>query len=237
MRALFLAFISLIFISSLSAQRSNKDDRFIVGLNVGVVKPLGDFAEESKLGTDLSLNAKLLLNPKLAVGLSVGYMDFGQNDSFWNGGNLGVNTVNYQIIPIVFTATYFIQAYDIDFRPYASIGFGYFLYRNHVDFNSASQVEYPYNNAASLEYTITDNKVGLIPNVGFLYNLSKEWTFDVNVKFIYIPNFDKIRSVKQSYTNVADSYSGDKTRLIENYATGFSNISSASLTVGMYYRF
>jgi outer membrane protein W len=185
----------------------------------------------------LSLNAKLLLNPKLAVGLSLGYMDFGQNDKFWNGANLGKNTVNYQIIPIIFTATYFIQAYDLDFRPYASLGFGYFIYRNHVDFESASLVEYPYNNIASLEYTINDNVIGLIPNVGFLYNLSKEWAVDVNAKFTYIPNFDKVRSVRQTYTHVADAYEGDKTRLIENYATGFSKISTASLTVGLYYRF
>ncbi len=237
MRSVLFLLLGFLFANSLFSQNYKKDDRFIVGLNAGIVKPLGDFAEGSKLGTDLSLNAKLLLNPKLAVGLSLGYMDFGQNDSFWNGGNLGVNTANYQIIPIVFTATYFIQAYDIDFRPYASIGFGYFLYRNHVDFKSASQVEYPYNNAASLEYTITDNKVGLIPNVGFLYNLSKEWAIDVNAKFTYIPNFDKVRAVKQTYTNVADTHSGDRTRLIENYATGFSKISSVSLTVGMYYRF
>jgi outer membrane protein W len=237
MRTLLFVCLGLLFTSSLSAQYYNKSDRFIVGLNGGVVKPLGDFADVSKSGIDFSLNAKLLLNPKLAVGLSLGYMDFGQNDDLWTGGNQGENTVNYQIIPIVFTATYFIQAYDLDFRPYASLGFGYFIYRNHVDFTSANPAEYPYNNFASLEYTINDNVIGLIPNVGFLYNLSKEWAVDVNAKFTYIPNFDEVRSVRQTYTHVADAYDGDKTRLIENYATGFSKISTASLTVGLYYRF
>ncbi len=237
MRILFLSFLSLFFLSSLSAQYYNKNDRFIVGLNGGIVKPMGDFSKVSELGIDLSLNAKMLLNPKIAVGITVGYMDFGQNDKFWNGANLGENKVNYQIVPLIFTATYFIQAYDLDFRPYVSLGFGYFIYRNQVDFNSASPVEYPYNNAASLEYSITDNKVGLIPNVGFLYNLNKEWAIDVNAKLTYIPNFEKVRSVKQTYTNVDATYSGDKTRLIENYATGFSKISSVSITIGMYYRF
>jgi len=237
MRTLQLIFLGILFSFSLSAQYYNKNDRFIVGLNGGVVKPLGDFADVSKAGIDLSLNAKMLLNPKIAVGLSAGYMDFGQDDKFWNSANLGKNTVNYQIIPLIFTATYFIQAYDLDFRPYASLGFGYFIYRNHVDFESANPAEYPYNNTASLEYTINDNKVGLIPSLGFLYNLSKEWAVDVNAKYTYIPNFDEVRSVKQTYTHVADAYEGDKTRLIENYATGFSKIASASLTVGLYYRF
>jgi len=237
MRSLLFVCLGLLFNFSLSAQYYNKNDKLILGLNGGMVKPLGDFADVCKSGIDLSLNAKMLLNPKLAVGLSVGYMDFGQNDEFWNGGNLGENSVNYQIVPIIFTATYFIQAYDLDFRPYASLGFGYFIYRNHVDFTSANPAEYPYNNAASLEYTISDNVIGLIPNVGFLYNLSKEWAVDVNAKFTYIPNFDEVRSVRQTYTHVADAYEGDKTRLIENYATGFSKISTASLTVGLYYRF
>ena len=237
MRTLLFVCLGLLLSNSLSAQYYNKDDRFIVGLNGGVVKPMGDFADVSKSGIDLSLNVKMLLNPKIAIGLSVGYIDFGQNDKFWNSGNQGKNTVNYQIIPLIFTATYFIQAYDLDFRPYASLGFGYFIYRNHVDFESANPAEYPYNNTASLEYTINDNQIGLIPSLGFLYNLSKEWAVDVNAKFTYIPNFDKVRSVKQTYTHVADTYEGDNTRLIENYATGFSKISTASLTVGLYYRF
>jgi len=230
MRALFLAFLSLVFISSLSAQRSNKDDRFIVGLNGGVVKPMGDFANESKLGTDLSLNAKMLLNPKIAVGLSVGYMDFAQNGDLWSGDNRVKNDVNYQIIPIVFTATYFIQAYDLDFRPYASLGFGYFLYRNHVE-------SIPTNTYTPIksEYTISSNKIGLIPNVGFMYNLSKKLAVDVNLKLTYIPNFeDKLekKKIKPSLSNDVELSDLQKYRYM-----GFDKITTTSLTVGMYYRF
>ncbi|MDE5423453.1 outer membrane beta-barrel protein [Ancylomarina sp. DW003] len=230
MRTLFLIFFALLFTSSLSAQYSNKDDRFIVGLNAGVVNPMGDFADESKLGTEISLNAKMLLNPKLAVGLSVGYMDFAQNDDLWAGDSRVKNDVNYQIIPIVLTGTYFIQAYDLDFRPYASLGFGYFLYRNHVE-------SIPTNTYTPVksEYTVSTGKVGLIPNVGFMYNLSKKLAVDVNLKLTYIPNFDEKLEKKKIKPRLEE---GAELSDLQKYRyLGFDKITSASLTVGMYYRF
>lgn len=230
MRALFLVFISFVFTCSLLAQRSSKEDLFIVGLNGGVVKPMGDFADESKLGTDLSLNAKLLLNPKLAVGLSVGYMNFAQNDNFWSGDSRLKNDVNYQIIPIVFTATYFIQAYDLDFRPYASLGFGYFLYRNHIE-------SVPTNTYSPIksELTVSTNKIGLIPNVGFLYNLSKKLAIDVNLKLTYIPNFEDKLEKKKIKPRIVEGYEPSES---EKYLyLGFDKITSTSLTIGLYYRF
>ncbi|WP_372639586.1 OmpW family outer membrane protein [Ancylomarina sp.] len=230
MRTLLLAFIGLFFSCSLTAQYYNKDDRFIVGLNAGVVKPMGDFADESSLGTDLSLNAKMLLNQKLAVGLSLGYMNFGQNDDLWAGDTRVKNDVNYQIIPIVFTATYFIQAYDLDFRPYASLGFGYFLYRNHVE-STPTNTYTPIKS----EYTVSTNKIGLMPNVGFMYNLSKKLAVDVNLKLTYIPNFEeklekkKVKPIVDKDIELSDT---QKYRYL-----GFDKISSTSLTVGLYYRF
>jgi len=230
MRTLFLTFLSLFFLSSLSAQYYNKEDLFIVGLNGGVVKPMGDFANESQLGTDLSLNAKLLLNQKLAVGLSVGYMGFGQNDDLWAGDTRVNNDVNYQIIPIVFTATYFIQAYDLDFRPYASLGFGYFLYRNHVESTPTNTY-----NPEKDEYTVSSNKIGLIPNVGFMYNLSKKLAVDVNLKLTYIPNFEEKLEKKKIKPRPGEGI--ELTDLQKYRYLGFDKISSASLTVGLYYRF
>ncbi|MGZ2369068.1 hypothetical protein ACXR6G_04735 [Ancylomarina sp. YFZ004] len=230
MRTLLFVFLGLLFTSSLSAQYYNKDERFIVGLNGGVVKPLGDFADESQLGTDLSLNAKMLLNQKLAVGLSVGYMNFGQNDEFWAGDSRRKNTVNYQVIPIIFTATYFIKAYDLDFRPYASLGFGYFLYRNHIE-------SIPTNTFTPIksEYTVSTNKIGLIPNVGFMYNLSKKLAVDVNLKMTYIPNFEEKLEKKKIKPRPAENV--ELTDLQKYRYLGFDKISSVSLTVGLYYRF
>ena len=227
--ALFLL-LGFLFTNSIFSQNYKKDDRFIVGLNGGVVKPMGDFAKESRLGTELSLNAKMLLNPKLAVGLSVGYMDFAQNDDLWSGDSRVKNDVNYQIVPIVFTATYFIQAYDLDFRPYASLGFGYFLYRNHIESistNTYSPTKY--------ELTVTSNKVGLIPNVGFMYNLSKKLALDVNLKLTYIPNFEDKLEKKNVKPRPAEAYElSDREKYLY---LGFDKITSVSLTVGLYYRF
>ena len=230
MRILLSVCLVLVFAGSLSAQYYNKDDRFIVGLNGGVVKPLGDFANETQLGVDMSLSAKMLLNKKLAVGLSVGYMDFGQNDDLWAGDTRVKNDVSYQIIPIVFTATYFIQAYDLDFRPYASLGFGYFLYRNHVE-STPTNTYTPIKS----EYTVSTNKIGLIPNVGFMYNISKTLAVDVNLKLTYIPNFEEKLEKKNIKPTVDDNI--ELTDLQKYRYLGFDKISTASLTVGLYYRF
>lgn len=230
MRSLLFVCLGLLLNFSLSAQYYNKEDRFIVGLNGGVVKPMGDFANESQLGTDMSLNAKLLLNQKLAVGLSVAYMDFGQNDDLWAGDTRVKNDVNYQIIPIVFTATYFIQAYDLDFRPYASLGFGYFLYRNHVE-STPTNTFTPIKS----EYTVSTNKIGLMPNVGFMYNLSKKLAVDVNLKLTYIPNFEEKLEKKKIKPRPEEGI--ELTDLQKYRYLGFDKISSASLTVGLYYRF
>ncbi len=230
MRPLLFVCLGLLLNFSLSAQYYNKEDRFIVGLNGGVVKPMGDFANESQLGTDLSLNAKLLLNQKLAVGLSVGYLNFGQNDDLWAGDTRVKNDVNYQIIPIVFTATYFIQAYDLDFRPYASLGFGYFLYRNHVE-STPTNTFTPIKS----EYTVSTNKIGLMPNVGFMYNLSKKLAVDVNLKLTYIPNFEEKLEKKKIKPRPEEGI--ELTDLQKYRYLGFDKISSASFTVGLYYRF
>lgn len=230
MRILLFVFLGLLLSNSLFAQYYNKDDRFIVGLNGGVVKPMGDFADESSLGTDLSLNAKMLLNQKLAVGLSLGYMNFGQNDDLWAGDTRVKNDVNYQIIPIVFTATYFIQAYDLDFRPYASLGFGYFLYRNHVESTPTNIY-----NPIKIEHTVSSNKIGLMPNVGFMYNLSKKLAVDVNLKLTYIPNFEEKLEKKKVKPSIDENI--ELTDLQKYRYLGFDKISSTSLTVGLYYRF
>jgi len=230
MRTFLFVFLGLLFTSSLSAQYFKKEDRLIVGLNAGIVKPIGDFANESDLGTDLSLNAKLLLNPKIAIGLSLAYIDFDQEDEFWNGDVRRDNDVNYQVIPLVFTATYFIQAYDLDFRPYASLGFGYFLYRNHVESTPTNTYK-----PQKEEYTVLANKIGLVPNVGFMYNLSKELAVDVNLKLTYVPNFeDKLekKKIKPDFENGTEPTDRQKYLYL-----GFNKISSISLTAGLYYRF
>ena len=230
MRILFLTFLVLLFLQSLSAQYYNKEERLIIGLNGGVVKPLGDFADESKLGTDLSLNTKMLLNPRIAVGLSLGFMNFGQNDKLWAGDTRVKNDVKYQIIPIVFTGTYFIQAYDLDFRPYASIGFGYFFYRNQVESTPTNT----YTPVKS-EYTVSTHKFGLMPNVGFMYNISKTLAVDVNLKYTYIPNFEEKLEKKKLKPGFDENIV--LTDLQKYRYLGFDKISSASLTVGLYYRF
>jgi len=230
MRTFLFVFLGLLFTSSLSAQYLKKEDRLIVGLNAGVVKPIGDFANESDLGTDLSLDAKLLLNPKIAIGLSLGYKDFGQNDDLWAGDSRVKNNVNYQLIPIVLTATYFIQAYDLDFRPYASLGFGYFFYRNHVESTPTNTYK-----PQKEEYTVLANKIGLVPNVGFMYNLSKDLAIDVNLKLTYVPNFEDKLEKKKIKPRPAPNT--ELSELQKYRYLGFDKISSISLTAGLYYRF
>ncbi|MFA8434175.1 MAG: hypothetical protein ACEPOZ_06635 [Marinifilaceae bacterium] len=219
---------------SLSAQLYRSSE-FLLGGAVGYSYPVGDFADVSHHGFSGSLVGRWLLNEQIGVGFEAGYSLFGKDDAYWNVGNRGEIDVNYQLIPLLLNGTYIFKAWDRDFKPYASVAFGYFLFRNHVDFNSVNSEPVPYNSDPSLEYTIKENKVGVVPSLGFMYYLSDYLAFDMNLRYTYVPNFSKMRDVKQKFTNVSEGF--DKYRIEENYSLGFDKISSLALNVGLLYRF
>ncbi|WP_209319796.1 OmpW family outer membrane protein [Ancylomarina longa] len=234
MKRLSIILFTFFLIGTASAQL-HRHDNYIWGINTGAVLPIGKFADVSKAGLDLSISGKWFMNEQIAVGMEVGYQNLGQDDEFWNGANIGKNNVTYELVPLVLTGTYFFKAWDRDFRPYASLGFGYFFYKNKVRFNSFSTEAYPFNGNPSLKYKISENKVGLMPSLGFLYNLNKQLALDISTRYTYIPNFAKFRSVNQTFTNTAEGY--ENKYIVENYAMGFTKISTITVSVGLFYRF
>ncbi|WP_421917810.1 OmpW family outer membrane protein [Marinifilum sp.] len=199
--------LALIF-STESYSQYYKDQTYFVGGSIGYQFPLGDFGDQANGGPNFRLSARKMLNKKISVGAEVSFSMLGQ-DKFWDGDHRGNYDVDYNIGSALLRASYYFDVWDRDFRPYASLAFGYFYYRNKVDFIANSAGTNDFKN------TLTDHKVGLAPNIGFLYHISDEWSFDMNLRYMYIPN-------------LSDS--------ITSYS-GLDKISLPELSIGFYYRF
>ena len=227
--------LSILFLSISTFSQYKKRDNYIIGINAGLSKPISDLADVAQPGSDFRISVKWFMNKKIAVGIETGYIGFAQNDDFWDASYRGKNDVKYQLLPVLLIGHYFIQAWDRDFRPYVGIGFGYFFFRNKVEFTSSNVKPVPYNPFPSLEYKITESKFGLSPQVGFLYNIDKRWAIDLSARLTYVPNFPNTMSVEQKYTNVEDGVDDKVT--VTDYKLGFTNLLSATLSIGLFYRF
>jgi len=195
-----------------------KGEKFLLGASVGYQYPLGDFGDQAKGGVPLRLTGQMMLNKKIGVGAEIAYSLMGQDD-FWNGSHLGNYDVNYNIASAQLKGSYYFDSWDRDFRPYASMAFGYFHYQNSIKFISTS------GGTENQKRTIKENKVGLTPIVGFLYHLSSTLSFDMNLRYTYIPDFPESVSAKDEN---GESYP---------YFLGFDKISLPELSIGLFYRF
>lgn len=206
-KSIVFLLIALVFCFDGNAQYS-KNRELLVGASIGYQQPFGDLGDQAKAGPSFRITGQMMLNKKLGVGAEFGYSILGQSD-FWNADHRGSYDVNYNIGSALLRASYYFDSWDRDFRPYASLAFGYFYYRNNVDYTAISA------GTDNIKVEMTDNKVGLAPNIGFLYHLSDEWSFDMNLRYIYIPN-------------LSDS--------ITAYS-GLDKISLPELSIGLFYRF
>lgn len=206
-KTILFLLIAICFCSTVDAQYY-KDKNLLVGASVGYQYPMGDLGDQAKAGPSIRLTGQKMLNKKLSVGAELSYSLLGQ-DEFWDGDHRGNYDVNYNIGSALLRASYYFDAWDRDFHPYVSLAFGYFYYRNKIGFLAIS------GGVEDFKYTMTENKVGLAPNIGFLYHLSTDWSFDMNLRYVYIPN-------------LSDS--------ITAYS-GFDKISLPELSIGLFYRF
>ncbi|WP_461640090.1 outer membrane beta-barrel protein [Labilibaculum euxinus] len=211
---------SLLAIGICSAGKAQyyKEKELLVGASVGYQYPLGDFGDQAKGGPAFRVTGQMMLNKKIGVGAEIAYSILGQ-DNFWNGNHFGNYDVNYNIASAQFKGSYFFDSWDRDFRPYTSLAFGYFHYQNSISFISTSVGN------LNQKRTIKENKVGLTPIIGFLYNLSSTWSFDMNLRYTYIPDFPE--------TVTANDENGDPYQ----YFLGFDKISLPELSIGLFYRF
>lgn len=217
LRSIIFLLLAMCFCYSGNAQYYH-DGKFLLGASIGYQYPLGDFGDQAKGGPVFRVAAQMMLNKKLGVGAEVGYSLLGQDD-FWNGNHFGNYDVNYNFVSAQVKGSYYFDSWDRDFRPYASLAFGYFHYQNSISFISTS------GGTENQKRTIKENKVGLTPIIGFLYHLSSSWSFDMNLRYTYIPDFPEAVTAKNEN---GESYP---------YYLGFDKISLPELSIGLFYRF
>lgn len=217
MKQFFVAILILLSVQSILAQRY-QDKKFLIGASAGYQYPLGDFGKQAKGGLGIRASGQMFVNKKIIVGAEVGYNNLG-GDDFWDGSHLGNYGVSYNIGSALLKGSFIIESWDRDFKPYVSLAFGYYRYQNKVNFTSTSA------GATSQKQTVKQNKVGIVPNIGFMYYLSNHLAFDMNLRYTYIPNFPE--SVPEINEN-GDEYA---------YLLGFTSISLPELSIGFYFRF
>lgn len=210
--------LCLLFLGVAGYSQYYENRKFYLGASVGYQYPLGDFGDQAKAGPSLRIAGLKMLNKKLGVGAELSYSLLGQDD-FWNGSHLGDYDVDYNIGSALLSASYYFDAWDRDFRPYVSLAFGYYYYRNEVDFTSSGIGN------STQKRTITENKVGLAPQIGFLYHLSDMWSFNMNLRCTFIPNFPESVTEQNEF---GEDY---------QYYLGFDKIVLPELSLGFYYRF
>ncbi len=215
-KTVIILFLLMISISGFS--QYNKQKKRLVGGNVGYQYPLGDFGKECSGGFNFRAAGQLLLNPKIGIGAEISFSFLGQGD-FWNGNAKGKYNTNYNIGSALLNTFFYFDAWDQDFHPYGGIAFGFYHFRYNADFTSSS------GGTQSQTHKFNLNKVGIAPHIGFLYDISRELSFDANLRCTYIPGIPK--SVTQKDLSGQD-YA---------YFLGFSSILMPELSIGLYYRF
>lgn len=217
MKRISLFLIGFMSLYSLAKAQYYEDKTWMLGASVGYQYPSGDFGDYANYGSVFRLNGLRMLSRKIAIGAELGASLFGQSD-IWDGGYTSAYDVNYYLFSAQVKASYFVDSWDLDFRPYISAAFGYFHYRNVIEFMSV-------NSSEDTQKTIKENRMGVTPIVGFLYHLSNSLTFDMNLRYTYLLNFPEYSTAKDE--------SGDD----HNYYFGFGKIALPELSVGLYYRF
>lgn len=194
----------------------DRKTKFVLGAGLNYSYPLGDFSKQANSGFGIELNGAYILNRKLSVGVEVSYSILPQDD-LWRTNSNDSYEVDYNLASLFFNGTYFIDAWDQDFKPYVAIGFGYFMYRQKLNYNSTNE----YN---PQQYTIKIDKVGISPIAGFMYYLSRDLLIDTSIKFTYIPGIPK--TVEHPYKDNG-----------ERYYLGFEKILMPKLSLGIKYSF
>ncbi|WP_372752964.1 outer membrane beta-barrel protein [Labilibaculum sp.] len=217
MKRIILFFIGLVCLSYLAKAQFYEDKTWMLGASVGYQHPTGDFGDYAKSGPVFRLNGLRMLSRKVAVGAELGCSLFGQSD-IWDVGYASAYDVKYYLFSAQVKASYFFDTWDRDFRPYISGALGYFQYRNVIEFMSV-------NSSDETKNTLKENKMGLTPILGFLYHLSDNWTFDMNLRYTYILDFS-------GYITTQDEDGDDY-----EYYLGFDKIALPEISVGLYYRF
>ena len=135
--------------------------QFYVGATAGPQIPLGDLGDFGKIGFGLNVSGKYLLNDNMAVGLNLGYNNFGTD----------LEGFTFSFIPITGLFEYHINLDQ--FTPYVGADLGLYNYRYKIKVDN-------HNNSDSEIY------FGFAPTLGALYNINSDIALTANAKYNFI---------------------------------------------------
>lgn len=130
------------------------------GINAVYSLPTGQFAREATHGFGANLNTKFFLGPKVSLGLTGGYILYGEKK----------DNIRHSAIPVTLDGEYYTR--EEGARPYISFsgGFVFFTQRQTSDQGASS---------------VSDFHLTAAPAIGVLFDLSRSTALNINAKYLF----------------------------------------------------
>ena len=136
----------------------NVQAQMAVGATVGLQVPMGDFAEGTNMGFGITVIGKYMVKDNLALGVSVGYSQFGTD----------VDDVNFSIRPITGLVEYHFGTEGI--RPYVGADVGVYTAKANIK-------------SQGVNVSASESYLGFAPTGGVIFGKSESLSFMANVKY------------------------------------------------------
>lgn len=182
--------IIVLIVSSTNSFSKRKRKPLSFGGSIGLVLPsdLGTsdelgFNDVASTGFSIEADSRWYYSQRLSLGANISYSFTPQDDQFWNLRNYGTTDNYYRMLQFAICGHYYFS--DDELKPYMGVGFGAFLLMNQLIFSSNY---YGSDSYESVSYTTSHWKPSFYPEVGFMYELSKNTNFFMNLRFQVIPN-------------------------------------------------
>jgi opacity protein-like surface antigen len=147
------------------------------GLFLGL--PAGDFGTAYKMGLGLDIEGEYFLAPTFSAGLSTGYFSFKfKSDSITSG--------NAKVTPFLLKGNIYLS--EGAFKPYIGLGVGMFYAHSKITVTIPTLIQNMVTGEDELfllrtQFDDKETKLGLAPNVGFLYGITDNLNVMFNAKY------------------------------------------------------
>ncbi len=130
------------------------------GFNTIYSLPTGAFAGIASHGFGVNFNTKFFLGPNVALGLTGGYIGYGEKK----------DRISYRTVPVTLDGEFYIREEGI--RPYIAFSGGFVLFTRQQKFSQGS--------ASESEFHLT-----VVPAIGVLLDLSRSVAINFNTKYLF----------------------------------------------------
>jgi outer membrane protein W len=150
----------------------NVSGQISVGATIGAQLPMGDFSDIAKTGFGFNAMGTYSLDDNMAVGLNIGYNQFGKVEiPFFEE----TETITYSMIPITGLFHYYFSNGTL--RPFAGADLGLYSMGAKVKF-------------MGVETSDSKTYFGFAPTVGAMYELNDDVFLCGNLKYHYVSSED-----------------------------------------------